>query len=57
MLKSTNAYLSDVERTEAAQLHAVLTRTAAAVKSGRTDWSVLEGEASDVLTARGWRPD
>jgi pantoate--beta-alanine ligase len=56
-LSSRNGYLSDLERVEAAQLHAVLTRTAAAVRSGRTDWAVLESEASDVLTARGWRPD
>jgi pantoate--beta-alanine ligase len=56
-LSSRNGYLSVAEREEAAQLYAVLTRTAGAVRSGRGDWGVLEREASDTLTARGWRPD
>ena len=30
---------------------------AAAVKSGRTDWALLEQEATESLAARGWRPD
>jgi pantoate--beta-alanine ligase len=56
-LSSRNGYLSEAERTEAAQLHTMLVNTAAAVKSGRTDWSTLETEAAEALTARGWRPD
>jgi pantoate--beta-alanine ligase len=56
-LSSRNGYLTDSERAEAAQLHAVLATTVAAVKSGRGDWGVLEREASDALTARGWCPD
>ena len=56
-LSSRNGYLTDAERLEAAQLHAVLAKTAAAVKSGRTDWSVLEREASDALAKRSWQPD
>jgi pantoate--beta-alanine ligase len=42
---------------QAAQLHAVLGTLAAAARSGRTDWHVLEREARDFLAARGWRPD
>jgi pantoate--beta-alanine ligase len=49
--------LSDAQRVEAAQMHAVLTKVAAGAKAGRTDWRVLEREASDALTARGWSPD
>ena len=56
-LSSRNGYLTDSERAEAAHLQAVLAKTAAAVKSGRIDWGVLEREASDALTRRGWRPD
>jgi pantoate--beta-alanine ligase len=56
-LSSRNAYLSDADRAEAAQLFATLTKIAAAVKSGRTDWGLLEREAIEALTARGWRPD
>ena len=56
-LSSRNGYLSDPQRIEAAQLHATLARTAAAVKSGTIDYAVLEREASDALTARGWSVD
>ena len=56
-LSSRNGYLSEADRIEAAQLYAALTRTAAAVKSGRTDFSELERETVEALTARGWCPD
>lgn len=56
-LSSRNGYLSDAQQVEAGQLNAVISKVAAALKSGRTDWTVLEREASDALTARGWRPD
>jgi pantoate--beta-alanine ligase len=56
-LSSRNGYLSGEERIEAAQLYAVLSQAAAAVKSGRIDWQTLEREAGDALIARGWRPD
>jgi pantoate--beta-alanine ligase len=56
-LSSRNGYLSGSERSEAAQLHAVLRNMAAAARSGRTDWHALEHEANDFLTARGWQPD
>ncbi len=56
-LSSRNGYLSDQERIEAAQLYGVLSKAAAAVKSGRTDWQRIERDAIDALIARGWRTD
>jgi pantoate--beta-alanine ligase len=56
-LSSRNGYLNDRQRVEAAQLNAVLRNAAAALRAGRTDFSNLEREAADALTARGWRPD
>jgi pantoate--beta-alanine ligase len=56
-LSSRNSYLSDAERTEAAQLHAVLSRLTDAARSGRTDWGSLERDALGTLSARGWQPD
>jgi pantoate--beta-alanine ligase len=56
-LSSRNGYLSALQRVEAAQLNGVLSNVAAALKSGRTDWTILEREATAALTARGWRPD
>jgi pantoate--beta-alanine ligase len=56
-LSSRNGYLNDSQRTEAAQLHASLSRLAAAARTGRTDWPALEREAQEFLRARGWQPD
>lgn len=56
-LSSRNGYLNDQQRAEAAQLNAVLRNLTAALRAGRTDFSKLEREAADALTARGWRPD
>jgi len=56
-LSSRNGYLDGAERSKAAQLHAALSTIAAAVKSGRSDWPVLEHEAQEFLRARGWQPD
>ena len=56
-LSSRNGYLSDAQRTEAAQLHATLSRLTDAARSGRTDWGSLEREARDTLSARGWQTD
>ena len=56
-LSSRNGYLGDAQRTEAAQLYAVLSRLIDAARSGRTDWNSLEREARDTLSARGWQPD
>jgi pantoate--beta-alanine ligase len=56
-LSSRNGYLNDSQRAEAAQLHASLSRLAAAARAGRTDWPALEREAQEFLRARGWQPD
>jgi pantoate--beta-alanine ligase len=56
-LSSRNGYLSDLQRVEAAELNAVLNNAAAALKANRPDWAMLEQEAADALTKRGWRPD
>jgi pantoate--beta-alanine ligase len=56
-LSSRNGYLSHRQLIEAAELNATLGHVAAALRSGRTDWTALEQEALDALTARGWRPD
>jgi pantoate--beta-alanine ligase len=56
-LSSRNGYLTDTERTRAAQLHACLKNLVAAVKSGRSDWASMEGEAREALIAGGWQPD
>ncbi|MGC2028523.1 MAG: pantoate--beta-alanine ligase [Steroidobacteraceae bacterium] len=56
-LSSRNGYLSDAQRTEAAQLHAVLSRLIDAARAGRTDFGSLERDALDTLSARGWQPD
>src|ERR1700722_8416662 len=56
-LSSRNGYLSDAQRTEAAQLHAMLSRLIDAARAGRTDFGSLERDALDTLSARGWQPD
>jgi pantoate--beta-alanine ligase len=56
-LSSRNGYLNESQRAEAAQLHASLSKLAAAARSGRTDWQALEREAQQFLLARGWQPD
>jgi pantoate--beta-alanine ligase len=56
-LSSRNGYLSETQRVEAAQLSLALGAVARAVQGGRTDWTALEAEAVDALSARGWSPD
>lgn len=56
-LSSRNGYLSEPQRIEAAQLHAVLTAAAAVVRAGHSDWPTIEREATEALLARGWQPD
>jgi pantoate--beta-alanine ligase len=56
-LSSRNGYLNDSQRTEAAQLHASLSKVAVSARSGRPDWPALEREAQEFLRARGWQPD
>ncbi len=56
-MSSRNGYLTVRQQDEAAALHRELRRIADAVRAGRDDWSVLEREAVDALTKRGWSPD
>src|SRR5271170_171481 len=56
-LSSRNGYLNDAQRAEAAQLRAALSKLVVAANSGRVDWQVLEREAREFLSARGWQPD
>ena len=56
-LSSRNGYLNEIERAQAPDLRAVLTKTVAALKSGDTNWLKLEQQAADALKARGWSPD
>jgi pantoate--beta-alanine ligase len=56
-LSSRNGYLSESQRTEAAQLYLVLSGLANAARAGRTDWPALEREAQETLSERGWQPD
>ncbi len=56
-LSSRNGYLSEPQRADAAQLHACLRNLVGAVKSGRSDWAAMEGEARKHLSAGGWQPD
>jgi pantoate--beta-alanine ligase len=54
---SRNAYLSDAQRLEAAQLSATLRALVGVVRSGSRDWDALEHGAMDSLRKRGWHPD
>ena len=56
-LSSRNGYLEGRQAIEAAQLYAVLRKTADAVRAGRSDLRNLEEAARASLAARGWRPD
>jgi pantoate--beta-alanine ligase len=56
-MSSRNVYLSSAERAEARELQAALSRTAAAIRSGRLEWHGLQQEAIDALRQRGWAPN
>jgi pantoate--beta-alanine ligase len=56
-MSSRNGYLSSAERAEARQLQSTLLRTAAAIRSGRSEWRALQQEAVDALAKRGWTPN
>lgn len=56
-LSSRNGYLSPVEREEAVQLSLALQRMAATLRSGQCNHVVIEAEAMESLTRRGWKPD
>jgi len=56
-LSSRNGYLDAPARAEAVQLPLALRALADAVLDGRRDLQVLEADASQALSLRGWAPD
>jgi pantoate--beta-alanine ligase len=56
-LSSRNGFLSAAERTEAPRLHATLSKAAAQVLSGDTDFAHIERTAVALLQEHGWHPD
>lgn len=53
-LSSRNQYLSEDERTEAAQLHLTLSEVSRSLAKGGRDFDVLEKAAAATLAKRGW---
>jgi pantoate--beta-alanine ligase len=56
-LSSRNGYLSAAERSEAPRLYRLLESISVAIRTGSTDFSVLEADAMAELQAHGWFPD
>jgi pantoate--beta-alanine ligase len=56
-MSSRNNYLDAEQRSRAPVLHAALEHTAAALRQGRRDFSVLEGEAMQMIAEGGLKPD
>ena len=56
-LSSRNAYLNPTERAQAAQLSTQLRQIAEALRSGATDTSTLEAQATQTLNDQGWKVD
>ncbi|GAC1305295.1 MAG: pantoate--beta-alanine ligase [Steroidobacteraceae bacterium] len=56
-LSSRNGYLPSGRLTEAASMYRELECIAAAIRAGRTDYSVLGGDAREALQERGWAVD
>ena len=56
-MSSRNGYLSEAERAQAPQLHAVLQHVAQMVRAGQTDFAALEAQALATLAAQGWQAD
>ncbi len=56
-LSSRNAYLSPAERARAPQLYRLLSEMAAAIRSGRQDYAVLEQAAVAALQEQDWQVD
>jgi len=56
-LSSRNGYLSASERIEAVQLRQTLQSMAQAVRAGSRDFTAIEQQAMQSMTARGWQPD
>jgi pantoate--beta-alanine ligase len=54
---SRNGYLTAEEHAQAPALYRVLQATANALSEGRSDYGVLELEASQMLCQAGFRPD
>jgi len=54
-LSSRNQYLSPEERTEAVQMHRMLTVVANELKTGVKDLAAIELKASQALANRGWQ--
>ncbi|MFN5699986.1 MAG: pantoate--beta-alanine ligase [Betaproteobacteria bacterium] len=57
-LSSRNGYLTEAERAEAPQLHALLKRMGERVKAeGLAAVPAIEADAMGAIAARGWKPD
>jgi pantoate--beta-alanine ligase len=56
-LSSRNQYLTDAERVEAVFLSQTLQAMREAVLQGERDYQLLQQQASDALTRRGWNVD
>ena len=56
-LSSRNVYLNPTERVQAAQLSTQLRQIAEALRSGATDTSTLEAQATQTLNDQGWKVD
>jgi pantoate--beta-alanine ligase len=56
-LSSRNGYLSAAERLEAVQLSLALKAMAEALRRGEQDIAVIEANAMQTLSDRGWKPD
>jgi len=56
-LSSRNGYLTPDQRAEAPRLQRVLLDIVEQIQAGRSDYSVLERAAEDILRAHGWEPD
>ena len=56
-MSSRNGYLNAAERAQASELHASLQAIAQALRLGQHDFSALEAQAMETLSAKGWKPD
>jgi pantoate--beta-alanine ligase len=56
-LSSRNGYLSEEERREAPRLNRLLNAIAEKIRSGNSDFHMMEQEATEHLKSHGWAPD
>jgi len=56
-MSSRNGYLTETEKTQAAQLNQQLQRIKQALLSGQRDYAALREHASLVLSQQGWQVD